>query len=41
MKKQIMAGLNPENEKKRIDKFLELLDITDNKLYFILKRNKF
>ena len=28
-KKQIMADLNPEVEKKRIDEFLELLDITD------------
>jgi dynein intermediate chain 1 len=28
-KKQIMADLNPETEKKRIDEFLELLDITD------------
>jgi len=24
-----MADLNPETEKKRIDEFLELLDITD------------
>ena len=28
-KKQIMADLNPEVEKKRVDEFLELLDITD------------
>ena len=28
-KKQVMKDLNPEAEKKRIDEFLELLDITD------------
>jgi hypothetical protein len=28
-KKQIMANLNPKQEKERIDEFLELLDITD------------